>query len=334
MPREAIYLAWGAAILFLLAAAFGLPPSPVLAQVATRNQLFPPWRHGSNNDALYRGLAFTVPQVDDLADFHGDPFNAKLVLYVGGNYFFAMAPLVATFERQHPQLKGRVYWETLPPGLLVEQIKHGGTVTSGNMTWTAKPDAYFAGLKKVRHLIDQGVLTGSTVPYATNSLAIMVPAGNPAHITDLADLARPGVRLAMPNPAFEGVARQIQSSLKKAGGDALVTAVYTTKVADGSTILTHIHHRQTPLFLMQGRVQAGVTWQSETAFQEQIGNPIEHVNIPSPQNTTAIYAGAEVPDAPHPEAARLWLSFIHSSPALSVLEGYGFKPFTATGSTD
>ena len=334
MPREATYLALGAIGLFLLAAAFGLPPSQGLAQVATQDRLFPPWQHGSNNDALYRGLAFTVPQVDDLADFHGDPFKAKLVLYVGGNYFFAMAPLVATFERQHPELKGRVYWETLPPGLLVEQIEHGGTVTSGNMTWTAKPDAYFAGLKKVRQLIEQGVLTGSAVPYATNSLAIMVPAGNPAHITGLADLARPSLRLAMPNPAFEGVAKQIQSSLKKTGGDALVTAVYTTKVADGSTILTHIHHRQTPLFLMQGRVQAGVTWQSETTFQEQIGNPIQHVNIPSAQNTTAIYAGAELRDAPHPETARLWLSFIHSSPALSVLESYGFKPFTATGSTN
>jgi hypothetical protein len=27
--------------------------------------------------------------------------------------------------------------------------------------------------------------------------------------------------LAMPNPEFEGIARQIEASLKKAGGDAL-----------------------------------------------------------------------------------------------------------------
>jgi ABC-type molybdate transport system substrate-binding protein len=256
------------------------------------------------------------------------------VLYAGGNYFFAMAPLVAAFEQQHPEFKGKIYWETLPPGLLEKQIEADGTVTSGNMTWTAKPDAYFAGLKKVQSLIDQGVLTGPAVPYVTNSLTIMVPAGNPGHVNGLSDLARSDLRLAMPNPEFEGIARQIEASLKKAGGDALETTVYKTKVADGGAVLTQIHHRQTPLFLMQGRAQAGVTWQSEALFQEQIGNPIAHVDIPPAQNATAIYAGAEVKGAAHLEAARLWLSFIRSPAALSIFERYGFKPFTRTGAAD
>jgi ABC-type molybdate transport system substrate-binding protein len=311
----------------VLAAALFLPLAVHAAEAIQDDAIFPPWQHGENNDATQRGLSFTVPQVDVLADFHGNVSDPKLVLYVGGNYFFAMAPLVAAFEQQHPQFKGRIYWETLPPGLLEKQIAAGGTVTSGNMTWTAKPDAYLAGLKKVQSLIDKGVLTGPAVPYVTNSLTIMVPAGNPGHVKGLSDLARPDLHLAMPNPEFEGIARQIEASLKNAGGDALATAVYETKVADGSTILTHIHHRQTPLFLMQGRAQAGVTWQSEAIFQEQIGNPITHVDIPSAQNTTAIYAGAEVKGAAHAEAARLWLSFVHSAAALSIFERYGFKPY-------
>ena len=102
------------------------------------------------------GFQFTVPQVDVLADFHGDSADPKLVLYVGGNYFFAMAPLVEAFEQQHPEYKGRIYWETIPPGLLVKQIEAGGTVTSGNMTWTAKPDAYLAGLEEGQDLIGPG----------------------------------------------------------------------------------------------------------------------------------------------------------------------------------
>jgi ABC-type molybdate transport system substrate-binding protein len=318
--------AFGAAV---LAAAVFLPLAAVCAEPIQPDAIFPPWQHGQNNDTTQRGLPFTVPQIDDLADFHGNVSDPKLVLYVGGNYFFAMAPLVAAFEQQHPEFKGRIYWETLPPGLLEKQIEAGGTVTSGNMTWTVKPDAYLAGFKKVQSLIDEGVLTGPAVPYVTNTLTIMVPAGNPGHIKGLSDLARPDLHLAMPNPEFEGVARQIDASLKKAGGDALATAVYKTKVADGATVLTHIHHRQTPLFLMQGRADAGVTWQSEAIFQERIGNPITHVDIPSAQNTTAIYAGAEVKDAAHPDAAKLWLSFVRSPEALSIFERYGFKPFTA-----
>ena len=316
-----------AALAAALAAALLLPLGAQAAERVQHDSIFPPWQHGENNDAAQRGLSFTVPEVDDLADFHGDVSDPKLVLYVGGNYFFAMAPLVAAFEQQHPEFKGRIYWETLPPGVLEKQIEAGGTVTSGNMTWTAKPDAYLAGLKKVQSLIDRGLLTGPAVPYVTNSLAIMVPSGNPGRVKTLSDLARPDLHVVMPNPEFEGIARQIEASLKKAGGDTLATTVYKTKVADGGTVLTQIHHRQTPLFLMQGRAQAGVTWQSEASFQEQAGNPIAHVDIPPAQNTTAIYAGAEVRSALHPEAARLWLSFVRSPAALSIFERYGFKPF-------
>jgi molybdate transport system substrate-binding protein len=295
-----------------------------------QGQIFPPWQDGANNDATSRGFDFTVPEVDVLADFHGDPTNPKLVLFVGGNYFFAMAPLVQAFEAAHPEYKGRIYWETIPPGLLVKQMQAGGTITVGNMTWTVKPDAYFAGLQKVKGLIEQGLLTGDAVPYVTNNLTIMVPKGNPGHVTGLADLGRPGLRLAMPNPAFEGIARQIKMALTKVGGEHLANVVYGDKVKDGTTILTHIHHRQTPLFLMQGVADAGVTWQSEALFQEQAGHPIAHVAIPDADNATAIYAGAEVKDAPHPQAAAAWLQFIHSPVALKIFERYGFKPYSTS----
>jgi molybdate transport system substrate-binding protein len=233
---------------------------------------------------------------------------------------------VQAFEADHPEFKGRIYWETLPPGLLAKQIEAGGRITVGNMSWTAKPDAYFAGLMKVRGMIEQGLLVGPAVSYVTNDLTIMVAKGNPAHIESLADLGKPGIRLAMPNPEFEGIARQIKIALTKAGGDALAKTVYQTKVKDGSAILTRIHHRQTPLWIMQGRADAGVTWQSEAEFQEQAGHPIGHVAIPAADNATAIYAGAEVKGAPHPDAAKAWLDFIRSPQALQIFERYGFKP--------
>jgi len=320
-------------------AASAMLATPVLAQVSGSKgraeapryseEIFPPWQNGANDDASDRGFEFTVPQVDVLADFHGNLADPKLVLFVGGNYFFAMAPLVQAFEAEHPTYKGRLYWETLPPGLLVKQMEAGGTITVGNMTWTAKPDVYLAGLKKVEGLIEQGLLTGAPVPYVTNTLTIMVPKGNPGHIASLLDLGKPEIRLAMPNPAFEGIARQIKRVLTKAGGETLANAVYEDKVKNGSTILTHIHHRQTPLFLMQGVVDAGITWQSEAMFQEQAGHPIEHVAIPAADNDTAIYAGAAVKGAAHPKAARAWLDFIRSPDALRIFERYGFKPYAA-----
>ena len=174
------------------------------------------------------------------------------------------------------------------------------------------------------------LLEGPAVPYVTNTLAIMVSKGNPHHIAGLADLSDSKLRLAMPNPEFEGVARQIEESLEKVGGDPLFTAVYRTKVSDGSTILTEIHHRQTPLFLMQGVVDAGVTWKSEALFQEQAGHPISHVDIPMEVNATAVYAGAVVKAAAHREAAQAWLEFIRSPEALAIFSRYGFRAYHAS----
>lgn len=318
MPGRGSLLAGACAGLLLVWPAFGQNAAA---------PIYPPWQHGANNDAVRRGLAFTVPPVDDLADFHGGPDNPKLALFVGGNYFFAMAPLVAAFERLHPAYRGRLYWETLPPGLLARQIRAGSTVTVGNMTWTVPADAYFAGLARVKQGIAEGWLTGPPIPYATNTLTIMVPKGNPAHITGLADLGRPGLRIVMPNPGFEGIAHQIKAALGHAGGAALVAAVYGAKVKDGTTVLTHIHHRQTPLFLMEGRAEAGVTWKSEAIFQEEAGHPIANVDIPPAQNSTGIYAGAMVKGAPHPEAARAWLDFIRSPEAMTIFAHYGFNPY-------
>jgi molybdate transport system substrate-binding protein len=303
------------------------PVSNESAKSGFADGAFPPWQHGQNNDAIVRGLEFTVPGVDDMADFHGDVSDPKLILFVGGNYYFAMAPLVQAFEAAHPEYKGRLFWETIPPGLLVQQIRAGGTITVGNMTFTVKPDAYFAGLQKVKDLIGDGMLKAPAVPYVTNTLTIMVPKANPAKITGLADLGKPNVRLAMPNPEFEGIARQIKAALVKSGGDSLASAVYDTKVKDGSTVLTQIHHRETPLFLMQNFAEAGVTWQSEAIFQEQVGHSISHVDIPPKQNVIAVYAGAVVKGAAHPEAAEDWLKFLRPPGALQIFERYGFKPY-------
>lgn len=320
----------------LLAALAGGQVASALAQPAPADRLkageamYPPWQHGKNSDASDRGLDFTVAPVDVLADFHGSLDHPELVLYASGNYFFALGLLVKAFEEAYPRYRGRIFYETLPPGMLLKQLDAGGTISSGNMTWTVKPDVYMVELAATRELVRSGRLVAPVVTFATNDLTIMVPAGNPAGVRSLADLGRAGLALAMPNPEFEGVARQIRASLVKAGGEGLAEAVYGKKVRDGDTVLTRIHHRQTPLFLMQHLAEAGVTWKSEAIFQEEIGNPISHVDIPPELNTLANYSAAMVAAAPHPEAARIWLDFIVTEAAFKAFAPYGFKRFAAT----
>ncbi len=287
--------------------------------------VFPPWSKGANNPALDKGYEFQVPDIDNVPDLHGNPNQALLVLFVGGNQFMVMPALIRAFEAEHPELRGHIFYETLPPGILTKQIAANGTITLGNFTLQIQADVYEAGLNAVQEM-EKAQIVDAPVSYATNDLEIMVRRGNPSNIHSLSDLGNDKIRLSMPNPDWEGVARQIAISMEKAGGAALVDRVMKQKVKDGSTFLTQIHHRQTPMRILNGQSDAGVTWASEVNFQEKIGNPIAGVVIPAAQNTTATYAAAMLKNAPHREAASAWLSFLGSPAAQKAYADYGFKP--------
>jgi ABC-type molybdate transport system substrate-binding protein len=309
----------------LLALVAGLPA------MATAQQA-PPWSHGRNNPAADKGYVFQVDDVDNVPDLHGNPAGARLVLFIGGNQFMVLPKLIEGFEKQHPELRGHIFYETLPPGILRRQMEHDGILTLGNLTLQVQADVYEAGARVLAEMEEKGQLE-KPVHYASNQLEIMVHAGNPRGIRTLQDLAKDGIRLSMPNPAWEGVARQIEDSLRKAGGDALVRKVMDAKVKDGTTYLTHIHHRQTPMRILNGKSDAGVTWSSEVRFQEKIGNPIRGVAIPPTENSTAVYAAGVLRNAPHAAAARAWVAYLGSEEAQSTYRQFGFGTATAVGGT-
>src|SRR5487761_394254 len=141
-------------------------------------QKSPPWSKGKNAPAANPGYVFQVDTVDNVPDLHGNPQDAKLVLFIGGNQFMVLPQLVAGFERQHPALRGYIYYETLPPGILRRQMENGDSLTLGNLTIHAQPDVYEAGARLLAQMEGKQEVERS-VRYATNDLEIMVRAGNP-----------------------------------------------------------------------------------------------------------------------------------------------------------
>ena len=73
-------------------------PSTPSGRLRETEAQYPPWQRGENNSAVDRGLEFTVAPVDVLSDFHGSIDHPDLVLYVSGNYFFAVRGVVDAFE--------------------------------------------------------------------------------------------------------------------------------------------------------------------------------------------------------------------------------------------
>jgi ABC-type molybdate transport system substrate-binding protein len=266
-----------------------------------------------------------VPPVDAIADLHGDVVDPQLTVFFAGNQFMVVHDLVAAFKQAYPRYQ-RIYVETLPPGILAKQIESGSLVM-GNLRIALKPDIYTAGKGAIAARQKEHQWFAATADYARNPLAILVAKGNPKHVEGLKDLARPEVRVSMPNPAWEGIAKQIEASYRKAGGEALDRAVMVTKVKDGSTFLTHIHHRQSPLRVLQGESDAAPVWATEAYFQQHIlHHPVETVAIPAAQNAVATYTAARMKDAPHPQAAKDFFAFMQSPAAQAVYRKYGFQP--------
>lgn len=306
--------------LLVALAAFAFAGAGAAAAVPPAQDYLPPW-----NPPPAGGVQFQVPPVDAIADLYGDIIDPQLVVFFAGNQFMVVHDLVAAFKRAHPQIQ-RVYVETLPPGILAKQIEQGALVM-GNLRIAIKPDVYTAGKGAVAELQKDHAWFADTFDYARNGLAIMVPAGNPKHVDGLADLGRADVRVSMPNPKWEGIARQIEASYRKAGGEALVDAIMQTKVAAGTTFLTRIHHRQSPLRVLQGEADAAPVWSTEAYFQEHIlHHPVATVAIPDAQNSFATYTAAVMKDAPHAGAAREFVRFMATKEARAIYAKYGFQP--------
>ncbi len=284
------------------------------AVYAQDHRFDPPW-----NTAPESKVMFTIPGVDNVPDLYGDINDPQLVVFFAGNQFMCIDDLLAAFKKAYPQYQ-RIFAETLPPGILAKQID-GGSITIGNMRITLRPDVYTAGKSRIVQMTD---LFSDTAAYAYNKLAIMVQKGNPKNVRGLKDLGRKDIKVSMPNPAWEGIAKRIEEAYVKAGSEALKNSIMQTKVKDSSTYLTQIHHRQTPMRILYHQSDAGPVWYSEAYYQQMIGHPIEMIAIPDKENITAIYMAGLMKNAPHPEAAKDFMHFLQSATAKTIYRKYGF----------
>lgn len=281
----------------------------------------PPW-----SAPLVSGVDATVPGVDNVPDLHGDVNDPQLVVFFAGNQYMLVNELLDEFRKAHPEFR-RVFAETLPPGILARQVEEGALVI-GNMRIALQPDVFTAGAGRMRSLQKEHDWFSGLEDYARNRLAIMTYAGNPAHVTGWRDLARPELEICMPNPEYEGIAEgAIIPALEQTAGEKWVDAIYRTKVADGTTFLTHIHHRETPMKIMAHECAAGAVWYTEAYFHAEIAHhPLALVTIPDAENKTVTYTAGVLRTAPHPEAAAEFVRFMTGPQGQALYRKYGFLP--------
>ena len=220
--------------------------------------------------------------------------------------------IVRLFEEEHPDVT--VEW--VPENIV--------TITSKVIDGVAQPDVFMSmGDLEMDQVEEEGlVVEGTRTQYAANSLAIMVPTGNPAGVRTIADLVKPEVEMiAIPNPEENSVGKHAVEAIRAAGiWDRVEDRIlYPRFAADGKDVIA------------QNRVQVSIGYYPCAVEVhvpgEEPATPrnIELVGQVSPELYDSFYCeGAVIKGSPNPEGGRMLLEFMTTPEAQVIFEKWSF----------
>jgi molybdate transport system substrate-binding protein len=166
-----------------------------------------------------------------------------------------------------------------------------------------------AAPRYTRELFEDG-LVERPVALASNRLTVIVPAGNPAGIRAVADIARPGVQLvlAAADVPAGGYARE---ALRALGLDAALRNVVSEE-PDVKDVVGKV---------ALGQADAGVVY---TTDARAAGDRVRQIAVPARAQPDIRYEIAVVADAPHPDAARAFVAEATGPEGRRALAAAGF----------
>jgi molybdate transport system substrate-binding protein len=158
------------------------------------------------------------------------------------------------------------------------------------------------------------------VPFARNSLVVIVPRGNPADVRSVDDLARPGVTVVV---AQEGVpvGGYTRSVLAKLGLETQVLRNVVSRETDVRAVLSMV---------ALGQADAGFVYATDA---RQAADRVRVVPIPEDAQPRAAYAVAVVSASPRRAQARAFVRALLDRSGRSTLARYGFTPCCAAQPT-
>jgi molybdate transport system substrate-binding protein len=183
---------------------------------------------------------------------------------------------------------------------LAAQITLGAPADLFLAASTTGPDALYAAGKCQK-----------PVTFITNKLVLEVPAANPAGISSVYDLERPGVRILIGIPTVPvGVyTRQILTNL---GLLNEVTPQVVSQEKDVATIATK---------LKLGVADAGFVYQSDAVAA---GATLKSIPLPAWAQPPVRYEGCVVSSSPNATAAAAYLANLNSASAQATFKADGF----------
>jgi molybdate transport system substrate-binding protein len=237
------------------------------------------------------------------------PAPTPLLVFAAASLTNAFDALAADFEAAQPGVD--VVLNLGASQALRTQIEEG-----------AQADVFAsANRDEVKALVQAGLVDEAAAPvFAHNRLVVVLPSDNPAGVTSLQDLARPGVQIVVAAPAVPAgkYTRRLLESLAADAtwGPAFCDAVLGNVVSEEETV------RAVLAKVEIGEADAGFVYQSDANQSAQLLRLV----LPPEHNPVAEYPMAALLNSPHAALAQEFVDYVLGAPGQQVLVANGFLP--------
>jgi molybdate transport system substrate-binding protein len=170
-------------------------------------------------------------------------------------------------------------------------------------------------------LKSQGLMNNSTVNvFAQNKLVVIIPKSNPANITTLADLAKPGVKIVIGTQSVP-VGNYTLQVLDKMANDTAYGPDYKNRVlANVVSQEPNVNNVVTKVAL--GEADAGFVYQSDVPLKQK--DQVDKIVIPDKYNVIAQYPIGILKQSKDRALAQDFINYVNSPAGQAVLQKYGF----------
>ena len=229
---------------------------------------------------------------------------------------FAAASLTDAFTEIGQQ------FEAGHPGVKVVFNLAGSQALSQQLGQGAPADVFAsANTKEMKNAIAAGrIADGSQKTFAHNKLVVIYPTDNPAGLSKLEDLAKPGLKLVLAAEEVP-VGKYSLEFLDKAVQDATFGATFKDDVL--KNVVSYEENVKAVLTKVAlGEGDAGIVYLTDISLDN--AGEVSRLEIPDPLNAVAAYPIAEVSDAAQPELARAFVDLVLSAQGQAILAKHGF----------
>jgi molybdate transport system substrate-binding protein len=178
---------------------------------------------------------------------------------------------------------------------------------------------------------DAGFMNNSSITiFAENKLAIIVPTGNPANITSLADLAKPGIKLDIANNSTACGMYTLQMLAKASNNSTYGSGFKNSVMANVVSTETDVNAVVAKVAL--GQADVGIVTKAEVPAGYQ--SKVQTITIPDSVNVLAKYYIGVLSGSQNAQQAQSFINYVTSPDGQAILLKYGFiLPPTAQNAT-